>query len=109
MEDFPALNWSHVFSGHAINSFKPDPGLLHYAARSLGLDVRNILLIDDSDAGVTAAASAGMYVCAFGQQTETTPAQPQGGGARPRAHWIARDARELSALLGNLGLLTAQS
>ena len=108
-DDFPALNWSHVFSGHAINCFKPDPGLLHYAARSLGIDVRNILLIDDSDAGVTAAAAAGMLVCAFGQQAETSPAPPQEGSTRLKANYKARNARELLALLHNLGLLTGQS
>jgi beta-phosphoglucomutase-like phosphatase (HAD superfamily) len=112
-DDFPGLNWSHVFSGHAINCFKPDPGLLHFAAQSLGLDVRNILLIDDSDAGIAAAAAAGMPVCAFscafGHQAETSPERLKADCTRPKAHLMAIGAQELSQVLGSLGLLTGRT
>lgn len=101
-DDFPSLAWSQVFSGHEIGSFKPDPELLRHAAQSLGVDVRNILLVDDSEAGMNAAAGVSMPACLFGKPTSVSFKNGKGT-------WTATDAQELSALLNRLGLIAKQN
>ncbi len=54
-----------VFSAYEVNSWKPDPGLFLHAAESLAVAPHRCLVVEDSEAGVTAAVAAGMRVVAL--------------------------------------------
>ncbi|MBN9464419.1 HAD-IA family hydrolase [Brevundimonas sp.] len=51
-----------VFTGLAVERGKPHPDLFLHAAHSLGVDPARTLVIEDSEAGVTAGVAAGMTV-----------------------------------------------
>lgn len=56
-----------LFSGYTIQCWKPDPGLMYYAAREMGVSPSRTILVDDSLAGAQAGIAAGMqvfYLCA---------------------------------------------
>jgi len=56
-----------VYSGYDINSWKPDPDLMVYAAKQMGVPLENCILVDDSEAGANAGVAAGIpvfYYCA---------------------------------------------
>lgn len=50
----------HLFSGQALGCPKPDPGLWLHCAAHLGVAPADCVVVDDSPAGCTAAARAGM-------------------------------------------------
>jgi HAD superfamily hydrolase (TIGR01509 family) len=50
----------HLYSGQALGCPKPDPGLWLHAARALGVDPADCVVIDDSPTGCTGAARAAM-------------------------------------------------
>lgn len=52
-----------VISGQYLKS-KPDPEIFLITAEKLGVDPKNCLVIEDTDVGVQAAKSAGMYCIA---------------------------------------------
>ena len=54
-----------MFSASAVERGKPEPDLFLHAARSLGADPSDCLVVEDSAAGVTAARRAGMTVFGF--------------------------------------------
>lgn len=49
-----------IFSGPALNMFKPDPDLFLFAAKQCGVDPADCVVIEDSLSGVTAARRAEM-------------------------------------------------
>lgn len=56
-----------LYSGYAISSWKPDPALMHYAAKQMATPIEQCILVDDSEAGAKAGIAAGMpvfYFCA---------------------------------------------
>ncbi len=55
----------HIFSATQVARGKPAPDLFLFAAAQMGVEPRNCLVIEDSVAGVRAAASAGMQVIGF--------------------------------------------
>ncbi len=55
----------HVFSAHDVAHGKPAPDLPLHAAAQLGAAPSDCLVIEDSEAGVTAARRAGMTVFGF--------------------------------------------
>jgi HAD superfamily hydrolase (TIGR01509 family) len=59
------LNGTPLFSAEQVKRPKPAPDLYAFAARTLGLDVGQCLVIEDSEAGVTAARAAGLAVIGF--------------------------------------------
>lgn len=65
-----------LFSGYAVNCWKPKPCLHLHAARTLGVAPGNCVAIDDALVGVEAALAAGMTVIHLNRfpQVETTPA-----------------------------------
>jgi HAD superfamily hydrolase (TIGR01509 family) len=69
------------FSAYEIGVWKPDPGLYLTAAESVALDPRRILVIEDSEVGVRAAAAAGMPVLWY--RPRPSPADPHIPGSRP--------------------------
>ena len=62
---YDALFEPHVFSATMAARGKPHPDLFLYAARQMNAAPAQCLVIEDSVAGVTAAASAGMDVFGF--------------------------------------------
>ncbi len=63
-----------IFSAYDLQCWKPDPGLFLHAAESLAVPPAECLVVEDSEAGVTAGLAAGMRVVAL---------LPHGEEARP--------------------------
>ncbi|HTG65653.1 MAG TPA: HAD family hydrolase [Flavobacterium sp.] len=55
----------NIFSAYDINSWKPNPELYLHAADSMGFEVQDCVIIEDSPAGVQAALSGGFDVFGF--------------------------------------------
>ncbi|KQB40050.1 HAD family hydrolase [Flavobacterium aquidurense] len=54
-----------IFSSYQINSWKPDPGIFLHAAKQMGFDVKDCIVIEDSKAGVMAGIQGGFKVYGF--------------------------------------------
>lgn len=50
----------NVFSAYTVGSWKPEPELFFHAARKMGFDVQQCIVIEDSRVGIEAAVAAGM-------------------------------------------------
>lgn len=55
----------HIFSASMVARGKPHPDLFLHAAEQMDIPPSHTLVIEDSVPGVTAAAAAGMRVCAY--------------------------------------------
>jgi beta-phosphoglucomutase-like phosphatase (HAD superfamily) len=60
-----------------VKNGKPAPDLFLHAARTMGVDGANCLVIEDSVSGVTAARAAGMCVFGFCGGTHCRPGHAQ--------------------------------
>lgn len=54
-----------IFSSYQINSWKPDPGIFLHAAKEMGFDVQDCIVIEDSKAGVISGVRGGFKVYGF--------------------------------------------
>lgn len=54
-----------IFSAYDINSWKPNPELYLHAAKTMGFDVKDCVVVEDSPAGVQAALAGGFAVFGF--------------------------------------------
>lgn len=54
-----------IFSSYQINSWKPEPGIFLHAAKEMGFDVKDCIVVEDSKAGVMAGKSGGFKVYGF--------------------------------------------
>jgi HAD superfamily hydrolase (TIGR01509 family) len=54
-----------IFSSYQINSWKPEPGIFLRAAKEMGFEVKECIVIEDSKAGVIAGISGGFKVYGF--------------------------------------------
>lgn len=54
-----------IFSAYDINSWKPNPALYLHAAKTMGFEVKDCVVIEDSPAGVQAALAGGFAVFGF--------------------------------------------
>jgi len=54
-----------IFSSYQINSWKPDPGIFLHAAKTMGFEVQDCIVIEDSKAGVKAGIGGGFKVYGF--------------------------------------------
>ena len=54
-----------MFSSYQINSWKPEPGIFLHAAKEMGFDVEDCIVLEDSKAGVKAGISGGFKVYGF--------------------------------------------
>ncbi|MEM7597030.1 MAG: HAD family hydrolase [Pseudomonadota bacterium] len=59
------LVYPHVFSTVLVERGKPHPDIFLYAARMMGVEPSNCVVVEDSVAGVTAAKAAGMRAIGF--------------------------------------------
>ncbi|MGF9692295.1 HAD family hydrolase [Rhizobium sp. 0TCS1.26] len=55
----------HIFSATMVENGKPAPDLFLHAAREMGMQPQDCIVIEDSPAGILAAKRAGMTVFAF--------------------------------------------
>ncbi|MBA5778055.1 HAD family hydrolase [Stappia sp. F7233] len=91
----------HIYSASMVENGKPAPDLFLLAARSMGADPRDCLVIEDSPAGIEAAQRAGMSVFAF---TGGSHAGPSGLGATVSTlgpDRIFSDMRDLPRLIAS--------
>lgn len=56
---------NHVYSAYEIGSWKPDPDLFLHAAKKMGFDPSQCVVIEDSIVGVSAAVAAGIDVVLY--------------------------------------------
>jgi HAD superfamily hydrolase (TIGR01509 family) len=56
---------NRIFSSYQINSWKPEPGIFLHAAKEMGFDVKDCIVVEDSKAGVKAGKSGGFKVYGF--------------------------------------------
>lgn len=54
-----------IFSSYQIKSWKPDPGIFLHAAKEMGFEVKDCIVIEDSKAGVIAGIQGGFKVYGF--------------------------------------------
>lgn len=69
-----------IADGNGITHSKPDPEVFLLAARLLGLDPKNCLVVEDADAGVEAAVAGGMRALGVGSAS-----------SNPKASFTAHD------------------
>ncbi|MEC9481733.1 MAG: HAD-IA family hydrolase [Halomonas sp.] len=62
-----------LFSAYTLNAWKPEPFLFLHAARSMGYEPEQCVVIDDAAVGVTAGLRAGMHVIHINRFGEATP------------------------------------
>lgn len=73
-----------IADGNAITHSKPDPEVFLLAAKLLGLEPRNCLVVEDADAGIEAALAGGMRALGVGSAS-----------ANPSATFTAPDLASL--------------
>jgi HAD superfamily hydrolase (TIGR01509 family) len=88
-----------IFSAYEIGAWKPDPGIYLHAARTMGMHPATCAVVEDSAAGVQAAAAAGMRVLGFAAS---------GHAAELAAHGatVFTDMAQLPTLLAIAGIQT---
>lgn len=59
-----------IFSAYDCDSWKPEPGLFHYAAHAMGIASEQIAVVDDNALGIQAAAAAGMMPLGYAPHDE---------------------------------------
>ena len=59
----------------ALRSFKPDPGLFLHAARKMGFEPHQCVVVEDSLVGIQAAKAAGMVALLY---SPSPPDHPYG-------------------------------
>ncbi|MBV9903068.1 MAG: HAD-IA family hydrolase [Alphaproteobacteria bacterium] len=86
----------HVYSAEHVEHAKPAPDLFLLAAKSLGFDPKDCLVIEDTVNGVTAGRAAGMRVWGFaggGHMTDrVTPLLTEAGAERIVKNWAEAEA-----------------
>ena len=76
---YEALFAPNIFSAAEVAQGKPSPDLFLFAARAMGVEPQDCLVIEDSVAGVAAARAAGMTVFGFVGGSHFSPARTQDG------------------------------
>jgi HAD superfamily hydrolase (TIGR01509 family) len=66
-----------IFSASQVARGKPAPDVFLYAASQMGFDPDSCLVLEDSEAGVTAARRAGMRVAGFTGGSHADPTLPR--------------------------------
>ena len=89
----------NLFTASMVARGKPEPDLFLYAARAMGRDPEQCVVIEDSPAGLDAARAAGMRVVAFTGGSHARPAGLHAMVANHAPMAIISDMRELPAVL----------
>jgi HAD superfamily hydrolase (TIGR01509 family) len=96
---YSSLFEPNVFSAAEVASGKPEPDIFLHAARSLGAEPENCLVVEDSAAGVTAARRANMAVFGFTGGAHARGRDYGAGLLAAGAAVIFDDMRELPDLI----------
>lgn len=81
---------TNLFSSYDLASFKPDPGLFLHAARKMGFEPRQCVVVEDSLVGIQAAKAAGMVALLY---------SPSPSDHRSGADVTITDMEDLSSIL----------
>ena len=86
-------HFDHIISGDQVHRGKPAPDIFLAAARGLCIPPQRCLVLEDSEAGVTAAHAAGMMVIMVPDLKQPSD------GALSRVHCICSSLHEVRELL----------
>ncbi len=86
---------SHIFDATMVARGKPAPDLFLHAAKEMGFEPADCVVIEDSLPGVRAASAAGMRVVGYAGDPHTDGRALAAAGAE-----IVTDMREVPALIG---------
>lgn len=92
----------HLFSAAMVAEGKPAPDLFLHAAREMGVEPLDCLVIEDSVAGIAAARAAGMRVLGFAGGGHADAADYVARLEREGAEAVFRDAAALGTALGGI-------
>ncbi len=67
-----------IFSSYEINSWKPDPELFLHAAKEMGFEVKDCIVVEDSRAGVMAGTKGGFKVYGFANDYNAEDLEKEG-------------------------------
>lgn len=67
-----------IFSAYQINKWKPEPDLFLWAAKKMGFQVDECIVIEDSEVGIIAAKNGGFKVFALSNGTNKKDLEQQG-------------------------------
>lgn len=67
-----------IYSAYEINSWKPDPGIFLHAAKEMGFNVEDCIVVEDSKAGVMAGIRGGFKVYGFANGYNNTDLEQEG-------------------------------
>jgi HAD superfamily hydrolase (TIGR01509 family) len=67
-----------IFSSYQIKSWKPDPEIFLFAAKEMGFDVKDCIVVEDSKAGVKAGISGGFKVYSFANEYNNDELEQEG-------------------------------
>lgn len=67
-----------IFSSYSINSWKPNPEIFLFAAKEMGFDVSECVVIEDSMAGVMAGIKGGFKVYGFANENNAADLKQEG-------------------------------
>jgi len=82
-----------IFSSYQIKSWKPEPGIFLHAAKEMGFDVKDCIVVEDSKAGVKAGINGGFKVYGFANGYNNEDLKNEGA-------ILFHSFEELSGLLG---------
>ena len=89
----------NIFSAADVASGKPEPDIFLHAARRLGADPENCLVVEDSAPGVTAARRANMAVFGFTGGAHARAPEYSASLIAAGAELVFDDMRELPDLI----------
>lgn len=67
-----------LFSSYQIGSWKPEPGIFLHAAKEMGFDVKDCIVVEDSVAGVRAGIDGGFKVYGFANEYNDNDLEKEG-------------------------------
>ena len=82
-----------MYSSYQIKSWKPEPGIFLHAAKEMGFEVKDCVVLEDSKAGVKAGISGGFKVYGFANGYNNEDLESEGA-------ILFHSYEELSGLLG---------
>ncbi|NBC13207.1 MAG: HAD-IA family hydrolase [Gammaproteobacteria bacterium] len=97
----------HLYSATMVARGKPAPDLFLHAARGMGIDPASCVVVEDSVAGVTAAAAAGMTVIGFTGGSHLDHATHGPALAEAGAGFVCPSSGVLELRLAQLGAIGA--
>jgi HAD superfamily hydrolase (TIGR01509 family) len=87
-----------IFSSYDINSWKPDPDIFLYAAKSMGYQPSECVVVEDSVAGVKAARLGGFFVYGYAPENSGRFLADEGAHVFHSMRQLAEELNSLSSL-----------